>query len=349
MISPELAFEGFDSRSWTNLISLFSPGIVDRIGEEPAETDVPEIEHHEAPDDPVAGSVFIITNADGRVLKALHSSRGRIRDLEYSGPSDLVRIAHEYSSRRAIALREGVIEEITDLLAQRIERGDDYITQWIVLMQLFRDAIDAGKIHLSHDAMAGVPFPTPGVVRRAIELILPDDHCILLALWNGPSLWTAVAIRRRRGAIDFIAGPDLISRWTGPLGGDWRRDYRFVSAEVARSFAPVQLGLFAEVKTIRELLRSGEPGVWAKAAAVRDLVIHPTPPYVAVALGADAFRAIATQSTRLLGGVEALGILGPVAAYLRNRVGDVASMTALLGFDPLRALAKSLQRHPTDR
>ena len=34
MISPELRFEGFDSRSWTNLLSLFAPNVVNRLATE---------------------------------------------------------------------------------------------------------------------------------------------------------------------------------------------------------------------------------------------------------------------------------------------------------------------------
>jgi hypothetical protein len=156
-----------------------------------------------------------------------------------------------------------------------------------------------------------------------------------------------LVLRRHAGSIDLVAGPDLLAAWTGPLGGDWRRDYRVITDAVSRTVAPVHFGVFSEASTMRELLRVPDPGAWARAAAVRDIIVHPAPPYVAVAIGADALRAVASTSARLFGGLDLLGAFGPVGRYLRGRVVDVASVTGTLGFNPLRLLAESLQRRET--
>src|SRR5690606_23586223 len=142
----------------------------------------------------------------------------------------------------------------------------------------------------------------------------------------------------------LIAGPDLVARWTGPLGGDWRRDYRIISDAIAEAVAPVHLGVFTELDTMRQLLRSADAGAWARATLVRDVIVHPTPPYVAVALSAAAVRALARESARWLGGIDALAPLAPLATYVRGRVSEVASVTATLGFDPLKVLATWLRR-----
>ena len=72
--------------------------------------------------------------------------------------------------------------------------------------------------------------------------------------------------------------------------------------------------------------------------------MSPTPPYVAVALGADAARAFAQRTTNWLGGIDALASLGPVATYVRGRIAEIASVTQMLGFDPLKLLATTLAR-----
>lgn len=346
MISRHLRFEGFDARSWTNLLSLFAPGLPDRMGEEASDTDVPETDVGEAKAEPDAGTLVILRADDGRVLKAFHTRRGRVRDLRYDGPQDLERVAKAYHSQRALELREGVLDELAEAMATRLERSDDYATQWLVVARIIRELTEAGKIHSWPRPVADVPVPTAGMVRRAIDVVLPDEHALVVALWENGAPWTAFALRRRDGAIDLVAGPDMILRWTGPLGGDWRRDHRIVATSVSRAVAPVHVGLFAEARTIRELLRTPDAGAWARAVAVRDIIIHPTPPYVAVALGADAARAVARTTSRWLGGFDALKPLAPMAAYLRGRITEVGSVTAVLGFDPLRALAHSLARRP---
>lgn len=238
MISPHLRFEGFDARSWTNLLSLFAPGLRDRVNEEAADTDVPETDVGEANAEPNAGTLVIIRADDGRVLKAFHTTRGRVRDLRYDGPQDLERVAKAYHSLRALELREGVLDELAESMALRLERSDDYATQWLVVARIVRELTEAGKIHSWPHPVADVPVPTAGMVRRALDVVLPDEHALVVVLWEGGAPWTAFALRRRDGVIDLAAGPDMILRWTGPLGGDWRRDHRIVASAVSRAVAP---------------------------------------------------------------------------------------------------------------
>jgi hypothetical protein len=356
MISPHLRFEGYDARSWTNLLSLFAPGLRERIDGAAPDSDDPETPpsgpaaagptSHDRAAAPAAGTLVIVRADDGRVLKAVHTLRGRVRDLEYRGPQDLERVAVLYGARRALEIREGTPEELAEHLAQRLVRGDDYVTQWLVLARIVRELTEAGKVHSWPRPLGDVPVPTAGMVRRALDVVLPDEHVAVVVLWEGVEVWTSAVLRRRGGDIDLCAGPDLLLRWTGPLGGDWRRDLRFVTDAVARTVGPVHVGLFAEAAHVRALLRNPDAGAWAKAVAVRDVVIHPTPPYVAVALGADAARAVARTTSRWLGGFDALRPFAPLAQYVRGRVSEITSVTATLGFDPLRVLARALAERP---
>ncbi|MGE0785836.1 MAG: hypothetical protein AB7S26_09125 [Sandaracinaceae bacterium] len=342
MISDSLRFEGFDSRSWTNLISLFAPNVLTRIESEEKSGEGIEAEPDQK--DRTIGSLVVVLDDRDRVLMAMHSVRGRVTGLEYAGVDSLEELAHRYAARRCVVLREGVMEEISERVAHRIERGDDYITQLLVVARAVREMSEAGLLVTWPRALADVPIPTAPMVRRALDTILPDEHAMALVVWNAGAPWTGAVLRRRAGAIDLLAGPDLIGRWTGPLGGDWRRDHRVISDAVGRAVAPVHLGVYAERSTLRALLRSTDPGAWAQAVAVRDVIVHPTPAYVAVALGADAFRAAAKSSARWLGGIDAFAQLAPVATYVRGQLAHVASINATLGFDPLKLLAASLRR-----
>jgi hypothetical protein len=347
MISEDISVEGFDARSWTNFLSLFSPGLIDRLEEDASESNVLELERGDVREDHFAGTVVVIVNADGRLLRAFHSLRGRIKDLDYAGPSSLATVAKTYRARSAVAVREGTLERIAEDLASRLVRGDDYVTQSLTLFRLIREAVDDGRIALSFDALAGAPVPSSHVIQRALDVILPDDRTLLIALWNGNTIWTAIALRRRAGKIDRVVGPDVLGRFTGPLGGDWRRDHRYLTTDVSSALAPVHLGIFGEVGTFRALLRNSAPGAWAKAAATREIIVHPTPPYVAVAMGADAARAVASAGAKWLGETNLGAFLGPLATTMRSYVQEISSVTSMLGFDPLRALARTLEHDPS--
>ncbi len=343
MISADLRVEGFDSRSFGNLVGLFAPQVMARHDRELAPSDDPEVD---ASDElaGASGTLVIVVSASGAVLKALHTDVGRIRGLERAEPHELPLLAERFHARRCVRLVEGAAEEITERIAIRIERDDDYVAQWLVIARAIREAIEGGLVSVWPRPLAAVPIPTAGMVRRALDTVLPDERALVIMLWSAQAPWTAAVLRRRRGDVDLLAGPDLVARWTGPLGGDWRRDHRIVTAAIDEHVAPVHLGIYGDIASVRRLLRSAEPGAWAEAVATREIIVQPSPPYVAVALGAVAARAVADRSARALGGFDALRALAPLATYVRGRVAEIASVTSTLGFDPLAVLAGILAR-----
>ncbi len=346
MISDDVRIQGFDSRAFTNLISLFAPNLVWRNERDPLDSDAPEIDAQaveSAEKKARDGSLVVVVSAKGTLRKAFHTVHGRVRDFRFEGWDRLDGVPERYGAKRVIVLREGSLEELFARASQRMQRDDDYVAQWLHVVRAIREEMDAGRIAI-HPRSFSVPLPTPQLVRRTIDSVLPDDRTFVLAVWRGSSLWTCAILRRRAGEIDWVAGPDQLLSWTGPLGGDWRRDHRIVSQAVTAHVAPVHLGLYGELRSVRKLLRSREPGAWAKAVASREIIVHPTPPYVAVALGADAMRRVARRSTDLLGGLDPFQRLAPMLTYVRGRVAEVASVTQTLGFDPLKLLAQFLQR-----
>ena len=340
MINGDLRFEGFDAGSWTNLIALFSPSVMDRMSATPNVSDDPETQATESA--ARAGTLTLVEDSSGHLLKAFHSVRGRVTDLEYDPGLPLEELANRYAARRVVRLKEGVMEEIGERIALRLHRKDDYVAEWLAVARILREVIDGGQLEIWPRPLANVPIPSPTTVGRALDVVLPDDRALLTILWERQNIWTAFALQKKAGMINRVVGPDLIFRWTGPLGGDWRRDHRVVARAIAREMAPVHVGVFAEARTMISLLRKGDRGSWARAVAVRDVIVHPTPPYVAVALGADAVRGVARKTAEYLGGLDAFEMVAPLLGSLRSRIGEVSSVTQTLGFNPLSALSAVL-------
>ena len=257
MISADLRFEGFDVRSWTNLVSLFSPATVERMASEPIASDAPETSRDGEPGP--EGTLVVVIDTHERLLKAFHTVRGRVTDLEWSGKKALASLASSYGARRVIVLTEGVMDEVAERLALRLQRGDDYVTQWLALARIVREMQDAGLLTFHPRPLANVPVPSAGTVRRALDVVLPDNHSAVFVLFDRQRPWTSFALRRRRGSIDRVVGPDIVSRWVGPLGGDFRRDHRVVVESVSRALAPVHFGLFTEVSDRAPAPRRHEP------------------------------------------------------------------------------------------
>jgi hypothetical protein len=255
----------------------------------------------------------------------------------------LARLCREHRVRRGVALRLGTIEELTERAAEQVTRTDDYAAQWLALLTATRELEREGSLYFWPEQRPAVPLPTPQVLAKALDVVLPDERSFVAVLWEDTELWTALILRRRGGQIDLVGGPELVQEIVGPLGGDFRRDQRLVSRAIGDSIAPVQVGLYAQRRRFERLLRDAEPGAWVKAIALRDVIIDPSPAYVHFAVGADALRATARRTSQLFGGIDFMSFIEPAARYAREQIAHVASVSGMLGFNPLEVLARKLR------
>ena len=327
MLSTNLRVTGFDAVTWGRFISLF------------------ESRRRRARDDHrnSYGMVVVVEAPGGGACAAFIGDRGPIACDGYRSREDLPALCAEHSVRRGIALKLGTIEELTERATPQLLRTDDYAGQWLALLTAARELEREGALYFWPEPKNVVPLPTPQLVTRALDVVLPDEHSFVAALWEDAELWTALVLRRRGGQFDLIGGPELVLDTVGPLSGDFRRDHRAVSRAISSSIAPLQLGIYTQRRRFERLLREAEPGAWAKAVALREIIIDPSPAYVNIAMGADALRATARRTGELLGGIDFLSMLEPWTRYAREQISNVASVTGMLGFNPLQVLARRLR------
>lgn len=294
--------------------------------------------------------IEVSADADEGDLTGARSSRSSL--LPESIDAEAQRRLHTLRKRTgasiAVSIREGTLEDLAERLAATLAEQDafdvDFVAQWLVLLRIANEARREGRLRTSPRLPRSTPMPGYTAVRAAAQLLLPGGHSVLVATFEAGALHTAIAVERRRRGIERVVGAEQIRRWAGPLSGDHFRDQRVLREAVERHLAPVHLGVFSEADTLRELIRNPDPGAWVTAAATRDVVIQPAPAYVGVALAADGVRSLARASSDLLGGLDVFSLFRPVARTLREQLpAQAASVTGLLGFNPLQALARFLQ------
>jgi hypothetical protein len=327
VLSTNLRVTGFDAVTWGRFISLF------------------ESRRRRARDDHrnSYGVVVVVEDPSGGACAAFIGDRGPIACDHYKSREDLAALCAEHGVRRGIALKLGTIEELTERATPQLLRTDDYAGQWLALLMAARELEREGALYFWPAPRNVVPLPTQQLVTRALDVVLPDEHSFVAALWEDAELWTALVLRRRGGQFDLIGGPELVLDTVGPLSGDFRRDHRAVSRAISTSIAPLQLGIYTQRRRFERLLREAEPGAWAKAIALREIIIDPSPAYVNIAIGADALRATARRTGELLGGIDFISFLEPWTRYAREQISHVASVTGMLGFNPLQVLARRLR------
>lgn len=336
IVREDIRFEGFDARSWAALLALVRPDARGRHG-----------------------TLLVAVDEQRNVLNACVVGRGLVQVASpVAADVQLAELCREHDVARAILLVEGAFEEVAERLAldlnatltgargahaepSRGALGDD-LMQLAALLGALREVHAAGWLSI-WPPLPSIPLTSAANVRRALDLLLPVGHSFTLVLYDDDAVSTAVALSRRREGIDHVAGPETLLRWTGPLSGDYHRDYRALSDAVSTNLAPLHLGVFAQRETVERLLRVPDPGAWVTAVAAREVLVHPTPAYVAVALGADALRSLTRATTELLGGVELLEIFRPMGRALRERLPEATSLSATLGWNPLATLARALR------
>lgn len=196
-------------------------------------------------------------------------------------------------------------------------------------------------------------MPTATVVERTLDAICPRGHSIVLGLFDAGELWTSAALRRGlSGGFDWVVGPDEIRRDMGLLAGDWRRDYRHLARAVERKVGKVALGVYGETSTFRTLEVDPTPGAWARAVAIRDIILSPVPAALAIPLGIDAGRAAVSTLATMAERAEGLAVISPFIGVVRGALHQVATVAGALArdkdgsleFDPLEILRRLLAR-----
>jgi hypothetical protein len=284
---------------------------------------------------------------EDRVLRAAHSHRGIVPIERWAGVDGLGALAQREGARFAVAAEAFALEELHERLGGRLRPDDDAFTTALVALGALRELHEEGAIHVWPKLLPErVPLPAPAVLQRTLDFVLPRGRAACVVLFDRDAVDTALLVRRTGATIDRVLGPEALAEMCGPLGGDFRRDYRRVRDSVERALAPLAFGLYSETATLHSLLRETEAGAWARALASRDVVLDPMPSWALVAAGAGVVRAAATRSRGVFGGLGPWRTLLPGLARLREVSAALSSLNipSVLGFNPLRVLALVLGR-----
>lgn len=338
MLAPDVRFEGFTHDDWVRVLELFRP-----------------MRQKSRPRDPHRPQGLVVAvHQKGRVLKLLHSKVGRLRldDVAGDWPLSAEELARRHDASWALSLEYGALDAVMAEVGRRLHRTDDMTAQWLLLIDALQHQMELGHLELWPQPLKGLPMPTSAMVDRSLDMVCPPGKTMLIGLFERDDLWTSIALRRGPRGIDLVLGPDDLRSELGLLSGDFRRDHRHLARHVSDIAGPLSLGCFTEKKTFRELEVDPTPGAWALAVAVRDVVLSPVPPAMALPLGLDAGRAAVSALRQVAARFDtsgvlpnALGILrdSPIGQTIHATLGDKAT-EELLGFNPLELLRKLLER-----
>jgi hypothetical protein len=339
VFAPRVELTGFTATDWQRLLGLFEP-----------RRPTTELRDPERP----SGTVVAVHDR-GALVKLVHTRLGRLQldEVGAQWPLDAAGLARVHHASFSLRIERGALERVVERFGASMRRGQDLTEQSLLLAELLRSETLAGTVEAWPKRLLGVPIPTAAMVRTALDSVCPPGRAMVLGVFQGHELYTCVALRRASGVAAFgpspagfdrIVGPDELRDDVGILAGDWHRDHRHLAraAELLLD-APLALGVFSEVETLRRLVVDPSPGAWARAAALRDVVLHPVPSALALPLGLDATRAAASILLGALERVDSSALFGPTLSAVFERVkSEVPGLAS--GFRPLEILRLLLSR-----
>ena len=326
MISEDFAFFGFDETSWDRLASLF-------LG----------AEDQGAP----RGVLVVVVNAERKPVAAFHTSAGSIDPGTLPSQGGLDAVCAATDAGACIVMRERAMGDIESYLAEPLDPDQDFATRVVRFAHVLRELGNGNWLRVWPNPLPDLLLATAPAAKPAIDLLLPDGHCVVLGIFDDGELWTGAVLRRKGGAFDVFAGPGAVSQWAGPLGGAWQRDHRVVARAVERELGPVHIGLFMERGTANTLLTGRQAGEWAMAFATRTLMVHPLPAYAAAGLGIDVVSGAAQYALQVLDEVEPEELVSIAQGFWRGLT-DGKGLEGLLGFSPSDAVSGALRKAFSD-
>lgn len=330
MFTPDVRFRGFSSAEWVRLAELLRGGKARERRKK-------------------RGGVVALS--DGRrLLKLVHTRHGRLDPVAQDWPSSLSTLAEDHDADWALEIQDGALQDLADRFACGLRPEHDYLKQTLDLLEIVRDYAARGRFEAWPPRLLHWPVPSYQTVQRALDALCPEGKSIAVGVFRGGDLYTALAARRRGAGFDALLGPGILRPRMGLLSGEWSRDYRHVLTAVQEELGPVYQGFFAEFSSLHELLESEEPGSFARAVALRDLIIAPAGPVVAVPLAVDTARATLRAAQRLVLRARSSGRLDSRMPWARTSDGVQGATTSrwevvdILGFDPLALVKKLVER-----
>ncbi len=374
MLTRDVRLEGFTTDEWRRLGEVFgrpqagpAPVGPAPVGSAPvgsaavapaqaaslAQAALLEQSPPRADNDPAlcASGGLIVLTSGRRLLKLLHTERGRQDPHQQSFPAPLSVLADRYGARWAIEIQQGALEDLMERFGERLSPKDELLHQGLKLLAISRELEAEGRITSFPRRISEWPVPSERMLLRAFDALCHVRQVVLVGVFRAGELYTCLAARRAEFGLDWIVGPELLRERMGLLSGDWTRDYRHLLRATEEVVGPVAVGCFGEYATLRKLVTSAEPGEFAQAIAARELVVSPVVPALAVPLGLDVGRAVLSSLRGLAAKLSDRDFSGPSAAFssalgrFQQILPASVDIPALLGFDPLDLLKKLTSRN----
>ncbi len=219
------------------------------------------------------GFIFVLHD-QGRVLKAVHTVRGRLPIAQVDDARALAEeLAREYEADQVLIAEKGALQRFWDQAQLQADPALDW-DEYVMLVNRMRRETEGLVVHPPEPA---VPI-SPEQVSALAKWLFPGEGYLTFAVFEGNQPWTSALLGFNRGRIVTISTLDALE----PLGlqiQDWRRDYPQIAALTERKFyRPVVLGVYMDLPTFQQVVQAEDQGqALVQAVLAGRVIVDPCP------------------------------------------------------------------------
>lgn len=241
MVSETVQMVDLNPKQWLNLASLF-------------QDDKPK---------PKKGTLYLMFDDTGRVIKCVHSRKGRLPpEGIVENKKSLKRFKERYDVRRVIALRQDALQRVAHFWQKGINLDMDYALQWLTLLKVL--GRERNKTILTYPSSPNwLRLSSPQWLERLFRLIFPEHGSIVFVVFENNAPYASLILGLRKHSVDLITTLDYFGDEYCPPP-PWQKNYKEVLEKIKTKHSRAFFGLFAE-KEAFELLKK-------RKAQLRELV-----------------------------------------------------------------------------
>lgn len=202
-------------------------------------------------------STLYIFYEGNRLIHAVHTRRGPLPELRFSGAHKLDEIARRESADSVVCIEKSALQRLSTVVGNRVRWDDPLLFQILEIVDSVREESGAG-IHF-WPSPAGAP---PKITRRGVRFVtrfLPRRALIMFVVFDEEGDVRASAIVGGAGGeIDLVTTTEGLGV-TGLAGLPLNERARRLNAAAARVFRRPTVSLFMDDDVFRHLANHRKP------------------------------------------------------------------------------------------
>ncbi len=154
---------------------------------------------------------LIVFYHENRAVHVVHSKKGPLESIRFSGPGKLDSLARDYGVDRIICLETGALRRVAADAQARIRYDQPLWGQLLAARAALGREWGSG-IHLYPDPTTALP-DIPELALKLFRRLLPPSFFLVVAAFTGDTVWTSLMVKVEGGEVTTITTTDSL----GPL------------------------------------------------------------------------------------------------------------------------------------